>query len=377
MEALSLTADDHVFSVACSPTAPLLAAGSISGCVACYSYDKVDSNTREIFSTQRDSKSCRALCFSPKGDRLYSAHKDKHLYCLCSESGQLLRRVPTAVKSPVNVMLLLSGRVVCGHDSGAVSFYDAEDLKSLGSLVLTEGEEYISGMCHTPSERQVIATTGEGQIALLDIRELSVKKKFYSKSEILCVCGVREEKKCVVGDTEGKLHFYSWLDTPLKPYAHITCACDTSIDSCVALPDEEFVCVGCGDGVVRIVNLVSRQVTGVIGRKQKMQIDNLVISETMAMLCCSAGNRVVLWSLSDILAGAESIERKRNCDGREENESNKRVKVDSQSADSEGVMVSEPQQRHSVVVGLRKNKKQKKQQIRSKSERAQFFDGLL
>ena len=377
MEALSLTADDHVFSVAASPTAPVLAAGSITGRVSCYSCDKEDINTRELFSTQLNDKSCRALCFSPKGERLYSAHRDKHLCCLSSELGQLLTRVPTAVNSPVNVMLLLSGRVVCGHDSGSVSVYDAGDLRSLGSLALTEGEEYISGACHTPSERQVVVTTGEGQIVLIDTREIAVKKKFYSKSEILCVCGVRGEKRCVTGDTEGRLHFFSWLDAPLQPYAHLTCACDTSVDSCVALPEGKFVCVGCGDGVVRIVNLVSRQVTGVIGRKQNMQIDNLLVSEPMAMLCCSAGNKVMLWSIPDILDGVENIEKKRKCEKREIVESNKRLKLDLLSADSEGVVSNESLKGQSIVKGLRRKKKQKKQQTESRSKRAQFFDGLI
>ena len=379
MEALSLAADDHVFSVAASSTASLLACGSITGRVSCYCPSSEEGGKmREMFSIQQNRKSCRALCFSQKGERLYSAYKDKHLCCLSSESGQVLTRVLSAVNSPVNVMLLLSGRIVCGHDNGVVSVYDAGNLKSLGSLAVTEGEEYISGVCHTPSERQVVVTTGEGQIALIDTRELAVKKKFYSKSEILCVCGVRGEKKCVTGDTEGKLHFFSWLDSPLHAYAHLSCGSDTSIDSCVALPQDGVICVGCGDGVIRLVNSVSRQVTGVIGRKFKMQVDNLLISDTLEMLCCSAGNKVTLWSIASILAGVEDIERKRNCDKHEIVESNKRLRLDLSTADSEDVTSIESLQGHaSVVKGLGKRKKQKKQRIQSRSERAQFFDGLL
>ena len=368
---MQVETEDHVFSVAAHPTISLLAVGCITGRVSCYSpCEEKGREMRETFSVTQHTKACRALCFSPKGDKLYSASKDRHLLSVNSSTGHILHSVELAIRSPVNVMLYLSSRLVCGHDSGVVSVYEAGDLSCLGSLVLTEQREYVSGICHTPSERQVVVTTGEGQVALIDTRELVVKKKFYSKSEILSVCSISGEKKVITGDTEGRLHFLSWSDTPLQPYAHMTCAADTSIDSCMVLPCGELMCVGCGDGVVRIVNILSRQVRGVVGRKQKLQIENLCIAGPLDMLCCSSGSKVFLWRISDISSGVEMIEKKRNCEETESTECSKRIKTE------ETREINETTQ-SSVVKGLCKRKKQKRQQVQSRSDRAQFFDGLL
>ncbi|KAI6656962.1 hypothetical protein LOD99_16264 [Oopsacas minuta] len=372
MESLSVTTDDHIFTISTHPTTPLIAVGDITGRVSCYSPSgDGDKKMIENISIQEHSKACRALCFSLKGDKLYSASKDKHILSINPISGQILSDVLLAIKSPINVMLYLSDRLVCGHDSGTVSVYNSADLSCIGSLVITEQNEYVSGICHTPSHRQVVVTTGEGQIAIIDIRDIIVKKKFYSNSEILCVCCISGEKKCVTGDTEGKLQFFSWLDNPLQPYAHVTCVSDSSIDSCLALPQGELLCVGCGDGVIRIVNMLLRQVTGVIGHKQKMQIDNLIIADALDMLCCSSGNKVMLWKISNIFIGIEKIEKKRNCEQIEERDRNKKIKL-SETSES-------PQIELSVVkeLGKKKKKKKKRQQVQSRSERAQFFDGLL
>ena len=362
---MEVTTEDHVFSVATHPTTSLLAVGCITGRVSCYSPCEVkERELRETFSVTRHTKACRALCFSLKGDKLYSVSKDRHLLSINSTTGHVSHSVELAIRSPVNVMLFLSSRLVCGHDSGVISVYETGDLCYLGSLELTEQKEYVSAICHTPSERQVIVTTGEGQVTLIDTRELVVRKKYYSKSEILSVCSISGEKKVITGDTEGRLHFLSWSDTPLQPYAHMTCAADTSIDSCVVLPGGELLCVGCGDGAVRIVSILSRQVTGVIGRKQKLQIENLCISGPLDMLCCSSGSKVLLWRISDIVIGVEKIEKKRNCEETESAECSKRVKTQ-----------ETPQS--IVVKGLGKRKRQQKQQVQSRSDRAQFFDGLL
>ena len=371
IDMMEVTAEDHVFSVATHPNTSLLAVGSITGCVSCYSpCEEKERELRQTFSVTQHTKACRALCFSPKGDKLYSVSKDRHLLSINSTTGHISQSVDLVIKSPVNVMLFLSSRLVCGHDNGIVSVYETEGLSCLGSLELTEKNEYVSGICHTPSERQVIVTTGEGQVALIDTRELVVKKKYYSKSEILSVCSIPGEKKVVTGDTEGRLHFLSWTDTPLQAYAHMTCVTDTSVDSCVVLTGEELLCVGCGDGVVRIVSILTRQVTGVIGRKQKLQIENLCISEPLDMLCCSSGSKVLLWRISDIVTGVEKIEKKRNCKETESTECSKRVKT------QETRELGETSQ-SSVVKGLCKRKRQKKQQVQSRSDRAQFFDGLL
>ena len=377
MDSVSVTTDDLVFSVAAHPTSSQLAVGSITGRVAGYAPTDVDGEELdEVFSLQH-SECCRSLCYSPSGDILYSASKDRHLYALNSEDGKEMCCVASAVKSPVNVMLCLSDRLICAHDNGVVSVYEAKDLAAVGSLHLTEGEEYISGMCHTPSGRQLVVSTGEGQIALIDIRELVLKKKFYCKNELLCVCWIEGEKKCIAGDTEGRIHFFTWLDCPLHPYAHVNCASETSVDSCEQLP-LSLVCVGCGDGVVRIVNTLSLQVLGVVGRRQKMHIAGLVVSSPLGMLCCSTGDKVILWRTADILSGVEQIERKRNQREDDENpEQRKKGRVDAE-CETEQAVRSEPAKEGIVVRGLRKGKKkQKKQKYDSRSRRAMFFDGLL
>lgn len=397
MSDIVIKCEEPIFSIAVHPTRPQYVTGTISGEIISYSIIS-NTDTPIVYSPKR-KYSCRSLTFSIDGKYLYSAFKNNLITCYSSNSGDVISKTKAVFKSPVSVICAMITVLICGHDDGSLSVYSIDTLTAISQIDGGEYNDYITGINMITSHyngNYILYTTGGGLLAMLNVDTVKIIKQAYERAELNCVLSYEEESTCIVGDSQGKLHFYSYNTNDLIKISSLKCCIDGSIE-CIVRISDDLICVGCSDGITRIVNRCTVRLVGTVGQKQKYDIDKLIVSQMTGKLLVNSGSVIIIYDVESILEQVmkiQSTKRKSslissNIDSFCLQNPNKKAKSNpvnsveinnrisgSDSADNNESLRNECS---SLVVHIDKKKNKYKHPLNSnkiKSQRANFFQYL-
>jgi WD40 repeat protein len=120
----------------------------------------------------------------------------------------------------------------------------------------TQHWDYISDFLYFEDKRQLVATSGDGHLSVIDVRSNKAEPLHVSanqEDELLSIVPINGGAKCVVGTGLGVLTIWNrklgWDDSIDRFIGH-----PASIDALVPLT-EDVVATGSEDGLVRVVNI--------------------------------------------------------------------------------------------------------------------------
>lgn len=289
--------EDIALAVDCHPSQNLIATACIDGSVTLHTFSTGKGNKLQR-TLSHHKKSCRTLSFSPGGKRLYTAGKDKSLWCIDTETGGIRRKIKPAHDTAVYSLIVTGERFVAtGDDDGVLKLWDMRSKSA--TMELKECEEFISDMIIDDERKILVAASGEGTLTAFNIRRkrMDLQSELFD-SELLSLAAAKGEQRVVVGSGDGTLNIFNWGQWgnisdrfPGHPM---------SID-CIVQITEDIICTGSSDGMIRAVNILPNRFLGIVGDHTDFPIEDLALSHDRQILAsCSQDQRVKFWFVGDI-----------------------------------------------------------------------------
>ncbi|KAJ2961079.1 hypothetical protein NQZ79_g3612 [Umbelopsis isabellina] len=291
---VKLTFSSHVFDFALHPSEHIAVTGLITGDIECHRFGQNDN--QRLWGVKPTKKSCRGVDFSWDGNELYSISRDRSIHTINVESGEVINKHKAAHDSPINKVKRLNEKLLAtGDDMGIIKIWDT---RSHGLIhEYNEHSDFIADMAFSTAKNTLIAVAGDGNLSVWDIR----KPKLVAMSdcmddELLSAVIVKNGKKVVVGSQSGVLNLWTWGnwgDTSDRILGH-----PSSVDTICKL-DEDTVCTGSSDGIIRVVSILPNKFEGVIGAHgEDFPIERLQLSYDNAWLgSCAHDNTIRFWDV--------------------------------------------------------------------------------
>ncbi|KAL4728372.1 WD repeat-containing protein jip5 [Fusarium chlamydosporum] len=406
---LPLTAD--VFTTALHPSEPLLTVGLSSGHVETFrlppgssSDESVDGDTSvlsdgkgmidSVWRTRRHKGSCRSLVYAHDGSAVYSAGTDSLVKHFEPATGQVISKfsIPKQrdmIDAPSLLHVLNPQCLLLATDSGALHIFDIRDGTPDKKPASTHRphSDYISSITPLPPTAMSTSgfpkqwvSTGGTTLAVTDFRRGVLVRSDDQEDELLSSCyisgmgpkGHRENGVVACGTSTGVLTLWdkgSWDDQQERIIVDGDRKGGESIDATVLIPQEmglgKKVICGLGDGSLRVVDAVRRQVIVSDNLRHDHMESVVSLAFDSANRLISAGGRTVkLWEELSALQGSDEDEEEEEEDDDEGDESEEEEKgngkrpaeSESDSEDSEADHIAEMKQRAKRRKDNQKNK---------------------
>ena len=273
----------------------------------------------QLIPTKKDGKkqqsaSCRAVCFSLDGQRIYSGGSAGDLCAInaeraCTFSSSTSQVMDDTYRSwqiegasegsytPFHVLHPFTNTgnqnlFATGDEMGGVRIWDERLLggnmssasHTSNSATTTKGkrppgcvlswkenDDYISGFDHSEDGYTLLASSADGRLSVFDLRKATTKlnqgeQPFRlsddQEDELLSVQIIKHGRKVVCGTQEGVLGVFSWGtwgDVSDRFPGH-----PASIDALLKV-DEDTLLTGSSDGYIRVVQIHPDKLVGVLG----------------------------------------------------------------------------------------------------------------
>lgn len=384
---LPLQAD--VFTTALHPTEPLLTVGLSSGHVQTFrlpasnggagSDDSDDEMNTSILSdgkdmintvwqTKRHKGSCRCLAYTHDGSAMYSAGTDSLIKHFDAMTGAVTSKIaiPTSTTSPdapTLLHVLNPQSLLLATDSGALHLFDVRDGAPGKKPAQTHfpHADYVSSITALPPSEESTSgfpkqwvSTGGTTLAVTDVRRGVLVRSEDQEDELLSatfVPGLGPKKKrsngvVAVGSGSGILTLWdkgAWDDQQERIIVDPGKGPGggESIDAVALIPQamglgKKAVC-GVGDGSLRIVDLVKREVlVASTLRHDDMEGVISLAFDCGNRLISAGGHTVKVWEeLSELQGGEEDSEADSDEDSDEEEAPSGKRAADTDSDDSD------------------------------------------
>eukprot|EP00937_MAST-01D_sp_MAST-1D-sp2_P008206 g8206.t1 len=307
--------DDQPLGIDFHPQHDVVAVGLITGAVELHTYAQ-GGNSRAMRLTHH-ADSCRAVGFSGDGNLLYSASADKSL-SVVDRAGQLLWRAEGAHEEGINAMLVLDAGaaapqqsaaaaaaaaapamlVATGDDGGVVKVWDVRQQRA--AMQFREHEDFVADFALHPDGAHLLACGGDATLTVMDLRQRRLLARSEDQEdELMSVLLMKHGRKVVCGTQEGLLHIFSWgqfADMSDRFPGH-----PSSVDT-LALIDENTLCSGSSDGIIRILNILPNKLLGVVGDHDELPVERLLFSRDRSLLgTISHDDAVHFWDVRFLL----------------------------------------------------------------------------
>ncbi|KAI8140985.1 WD40-repeat-containing domain protein [Fennellomyces sp. T-0311] len=298
-----------IFDFTLHPNRDLVATGLINGKVLCHQYG-IDQHD-ELWTERPFKKSCRGVEFTQDGAGIYSISKDRLICLLDTETGKVIHTKENAHENPLNALLCLNENMLAtGDDQGVIKLWD--NRKADPVMVYTEHEDFIADMTFRAGKKTLVAVGGDGYLSTWDIRKPNVAAMSDNmEDELLSIALVKNGSKAIVGSQEGVLSLWSWGDW--GDYNDRIMGHPNSIDTICKL-DEDTICTGSSDGIIRIVSVLPNQFHGVIGdHGEDMPIEHIRLCHDKKYLLSSGHDSALrFWDVAYLFEEDEEGEEEEN-----------------------------------------------------------------
>ncbi|KAI1459826.1 WD repeat domain-containing protein jip5 [Annulohypoxylon moriforme] len=338
----------ELFAQAVHPTEPLLGVGLSSGHVQCFrlpSADRLDEDDAEIsvlsdgkgtidtvWRTRRHKGSCRTLAFSNDGSALYSAGTDYLLKHFSPTTGQVASKIAipstkSIPDSPSLLHVLSPQTLLLACDSGALHLLDLRD----GALAASKPQQthfphddFVSSITPLPPSSESTSgyskqwiSTGGTTLAVTDLRRGVLVRSDDQEDELLCTAFIegmgpkknRDNGVVAVGTGTGVLTLWdkgAWDDQQDRVVVDPGKGGGESLDCIVQIPGDiargKKVVVGVGDGSLRIVDLMKREVEGALRHDDIEAVVSLGF-DCQGRMISGGGQTVKIWEESSLRGG--------------------------------------------------------------------------
>ncbi|KAG1171189.1 hypothetical protein G6F70_006834 [Rhizopus microsporus] len=289
--------EDNIFHLDLHPSNDIVVTGMINGRIKCYQYGL--EGHKHLWTSKTFKKSCRGVSFSLDGKNVFGISRDRSIQILDTETGQTIRTRQNTHESPINSLLIINENMsATGDDQGVIKIWDSR--KDEAVMTYTEHEDYISQMTYSYSNKTLIAVGGDGYLSTWDIRKPDVvAMSDQMEDELLSIALMKNDKKAVVGTQEGVLTLWSWGDW--GDYNDRIIGHPNSIDAICKL-DEDTICTGSSDGLIRLVGILPNQFHGILGdHGENMPIENLKLSHDKKYLVSSGhDDKLQFWDVAHL-----------------------------------------------------------------------------
>jgi WD repeat-containing protein 55 len=285
------------FDIAFHPTNDLIAVGCVSGRVSVLAYSP--EGTELVVDNLVHSSSCRSLGFSATGGQyLFTGGSDFLLQVLdLNQGGATAFALPEAHSSPISVIQPYGEQqLFSGDDSGVIRLWDLRQQKAAFELTDVH-TDFISTLLPSLAKQRTISLSGDGYLASIDMRKGAVEEKCEEQEdELLSGAIMKNGSKVVVGTQAGILAIWTWgqwgdMTDRFPGHPH-------SIDALVKI-DEDAICTGSSDGLIRLVSIHPNALMGVVGHHGDMPIERLQKSHDGRTLASISHDTVVrFWDIS-------------------------------------------------------------------------------
>ncbi|KIJ25297.1 hypothetical protein M422DRAFT_96454, partial [Sphaerobolus stellatus SS14] len=203
---------NHVFDLEFHPKTNHVYTGLLTGDIKAFSYDNDDGSCIPTFSLRPTKRSCRGLAVDLSGSHLWSVSKDKTIHVIDTATGEVVDTRAGVHDSAINrVAQLLPNMFATGDDDGVIKkLWDPRKPEQLREY--KQHFDFISDFLWLEDKRQLIATSGDGTLSVMDVR--SNKAEPFAQSEdqedeLLSIVSIKGNTKFVVGTQLGILSIFN------------------------------------------------------------------------------------------------------------------------------------------------------------------------
>ncbi|CAE7192727.1 unnamed protein product [Rhizoctonia solani] len=291
----------QVFDLAFNPTHDIVYTGLLNGHVKAFSYDNEGTCTPK-FDIRPTKKTARSLATDSEGLELYSVSKDRSIHVIDTSTGKVVREQAQAHESAINRVTHFMSMLATGDDDGVVKLWDPRQLSSIRSY--NHHFDFISDFLWFQDKKQLITTSGDGTLSVIDVRSNKVEPFAHSEDqedELLSIMSltpsiISSGKKVAVGTQTGIISVWNrssgWADCVdrIKGHPH-------SVDALATL-SEDVIVTGSSDGLVRVVQVLPNKLLGVIADHGTFPIERLRTDRNGAWLGSASHDNVL--KLTDV-----------------------------------------------------------------------------
>ncbi|KAF7725556.1 WD domain repeat-containing protein 55 [Apophysomyces ossiformis] len=205
-----------------------------------------------------------------------------------------------------------------GDEQGVIKIWD--NRKAEAVMVYTEHEDFIADMTFSPEHNTLVAVGGDGYLSTWDIRKPDVAAMSdHMEDELLSIALLKNGKKAVVGSQEGILSLWTWGDW--GDYSDRMVGHPSSIDAICKL-DEDTICTGSSDGLIRIVSILPNEFHGIIGdHGEDMPIEHIRLTHDKKYMLSSGHDETLrFWDVGHLFAEGGDEEEDQHDEEEEEEE---------------------------------------------------------
>jgi len=283
--------DDQVFGLHFSAVQDSVACGLVNGQVYVFNYSPTEN--KRVLQISAHRKACRAVQFSDDGQRLFTVSTDGSIKEIDLNQGKITWGQGKAHESGINCMVIKESNIYTGDEDGRVKVWDDKSKKCIWSFA--ENSDYISDFAY--KNHMLLCPSGDGTLSIFDLRKGKLDAMSDNmEDELLSITLVRNGTKVICGTQGGILDIFSWGnwgDISDRFPGH-----PESIDTIVPI-NENIICTGSSDGLIRVVNIFPNQLLGVVGEHEEFPIERLDISRDKNLLAsCSHDCSVKFWNIS-------------------------------------------------------------------------------
>ncbi|KAI0473418.1 WD repeat domain-containing protein jip5 [Xylariaceae sp. FL0804] len=348
----TLPLSSDLFAQALHPSEPLLGVGLSSGHVQCFRLPAAEKSADgdedadvsvlsdgkgtvdTVWRTRRHKGSCRTLAFNNDGSALYSAGTDSLVKHFSPVTGQVASKIAvpstkSVPDSPTLLHVLSPQTLLLACDSGVLHLLDLRDSSLAASKPQQSHfphDDFVSSLTPLPPSAESTSgfskqwiSTGGTTLAVTDLRRGVLVRSDDQEDELMCSAFVpglgpkknRDNGVVAVGTGSGVLTLWdkgAWDDQQDRVIVDPRRGGGESLDCIVQIPEGvgrgKNVVVGLGDGSMRIVDLVRREVAGSL---QHDDIDGVVGLgfDSQGRMISGGGSTIKIWEEEPMLNQAD------------------------------------------------------------------------